>query len=265
MQKRFRLAESPEAGVYCDERGLFVGGTPLLERTSDVAAWRPRPLAHLNRTLSQVYELEIDVLAKLNGIAAVAKALERNDIAHAQLITLFLRIPDPPTLSKASGRAFEQEVLGLAANLGACRLLKLDWDPAKHPRWPAGTAGGVGGQFSPEGEDTGPSGDQSAAHLTQGGIAVPFPGEIPEVTPRPYPLPSEIVPPPIAIPNALPRNPYPDRPECAREWEDAEKYCADLARRGLLGKHPYIGHGNLYDQCVRGQVSADCGGNVVRV
>src|ERR1700722_17681958 len=95
-----------------------------------------------------------------------------------------------PALSKASGPEFEHEVLGLAASLRACGLLKLEWDPAEHPRWPAGTTGGVGGQFSPAGDGTAAASDgQPSAHLIPGQITAPFPGEIPWVTPRPVPVP----------------------------------------------------------------------------
>ena len=59
------------------------------------------------------------------------------------------------------------------------------------------------------------------------------------------------------------RNPFPHRPKCVREWDEAEEYCWRLARHDRLGKHPYEGHGDDYEQCVRGQVSADCGGNPI--
>src|ERR1700683_3868963 len=106
MQRRFQLADTPSAGVYCDEGGLFVGGTPLLEHVSKGASWQPRPLDQLSLALGRVYGLEVDGAAIANGIAALAGALDRHDVAHAQLVTLFLRMPDPPALSKASGPEF---------------------------------------------------------------------------------------------------------------------------------------------------------------
>jgi len=75
-------------------------------------------------------------------------------------------------------------------------LLKVDWDPTKHPRWPAGSPGGIGGEFAQ--------------------IAIPAPFELPGW----IPLPSEIVPPPV-IPDIYARrelrNPYPNRPECEEQ------------------------------------------------
>lgn len=48
------------------------------------------------------------------------------------------------------------------------------------------------------------------------------------------------------------------------EWADAEKYCKDLLKRGKLSSaHGNRGLGGNYDQCVRGQVSEECGGSAV--
>jgi hypothetical protein len=90
-------------------------------------------------------------------------------------------------------------------------------------------------------------------------IAIPL--DVPETVP--FPLPSEIVPPlttPI-LPQNVPQNPYPSRPECVKEWADAEAYCRDLQTRGLLGRGDYRWMGKTLTQCVMGQVSEDCGGN----
>jgi hypothetical protein len=215
-------------------------------------------LHKLNQILSTIYGVEVDAATRVDGLAAVARALERGDVAHAQLVALFLRMPEPPRLSKASRRPSEEVLLDLVTSLLAAGLLKLDWDPAKHPRWPAGTDGGVGGEFSPVGDGGSPS-DRSGPHFDQG-IAIPFPGEIPEVTPRPLPFPSEIVVPPLTAPGAMPRNPYPDRADCVKEWADAQEYRGDLAKRGLLGKGDYRRHGKTFAECVMGQVSERCGG-----
>lgn len=94
-------------------------------------------------------------------------------------------------------------------------------------------------------------------------FAIPLPYDVP--IPGAVPMPSEIVPPPIVVPDVLPRdvpkNPYPDRAECAEEWESAERYYYNLQRRRLLGKGDYRGMGKTFEQCVRGQVSEGCGGN----
>ena len=199
--KRFRLSEGHSSGVSCDERGLSVGGTPLLERIKlgDASPeWRPRSVADLNRDLSRAYGFEVDAVAKIAAFNAAARALERGDVAHARITALFLRIPDPPSLSKLSGQQSQQQMSELAADLHTCGLLKFEWGPAKHPRWPAGMPDGVGGQFSPAGAGEGSLGDEPSARAAQGTTTFPHSGEIPEAAlPRPFPFPSEVVPPPI--------------------------------------------------------------------
>ena len=87
------------------------------------------------------------------------------------------------------------------------------------------------------------------------------------VAPRyaPIPFPTEITPiplvPPDVHPRDLPKNPYPDRPECAQEWAEAQEYCRGLLAKGLMGKGDYRGMGKSLYQCILGQVSEDCGGN----
>jgi len=260
FERYFRLADRAGGGVCCNSRGLFVGETALLERadTSDGHAdWRPRPLAELNRDLARAYGLPVEFAAKAGGLAAVARALGRGDLAYAQIATLLLQIPDPPSLTKADPASPER--LDLARALQAGGLLNRDWDPAKHPRWPAHSPDSVGGRFAPR------DGDAIAdapAPVVQAQVTLPLPFDIPAI--EPIPLPSEIVPPivvPDTLPRSLPQNPYPSRPECVREWDEAREYCQDLKRRGVLGKGDYRGMGNTIAQCIMGRVSEACGGN----
>ncbi|MGA2494844.1 MAG: hypothetical protein ABSF67_18200 [Roseiarcus sp.] len=121
-------------GVRCDERGLFVGGAPMLERSARPGGregWTPLPVADLNRDLEACYGFPVDALAKQGGLAVVALALERNDLALAQIAALLLRFPDPPSLTKDSSA---QGAAALARQLVDCGLLKADWDAARHPR-----------------------------------------------------------------------------------------------------------------------------------
>ena len=64
-------------------------------------------------------------------MAVVARALERNDLALAQIAALLLQFPDPPSLTKDSSA---QGAAALAWRLIESGLLKADWDAAKHPR-----------------------------------------------------------------------------------------------------------------------------------
>jgi hypothetical protein len=271
--RRFSLSDVPGVGVSCGENGLFVGGVPLLERVCDsgefgLDQWRLRPASALNRDLSACYGLPVEVDRKIDGLVAVSQALSRGDMMHAQIATLHLEIPDPPTLAKSIQTP--DDILDLARRLRSSGMLKADWDPTQHPRWPAGSPGGIGGEFAPAGtayddatsteqSTNGHSGAEPNASVIPAQLTLPVPFDFPIP-----PLPSEILPPPV-IPNTyprdLPRNPYPDRPECEEEWAEATDYCLKLKARNLLGRGDYSGSGRTLSQCIMGRVSQDCGGN----
>jgi hypothetical protein len=103
-----------------------------------------RPSEELERDLGAGYGLPIDIAAKHGGLAGVARALERGDLALAKIAAVLLQFPDPPSLAKDAPPCGSVE---LAAQLFESGLLKGDWDPAKHPR--TGTAPNPG-QFAVE-------------------------------------------------------------------------------------------------------------------
>ena len=103
----------------------------------------------LNRDLSKRYGIPIDINAKSGGLIAIARALNRGDLLYAQITTLHQQIPDPPPLTKSAQTM--GDIVALAQQLRASGLLKADWDPLKHPRWPPGTPGSIGGEFAPRG------------------------------------------------------------------------------------------------------------------
>jgi hypothetical protein len=260
----FRLAAAIGGGVSCSEEGLFVGEIALLERvrgSNGSWRWRPRDLPHINRDLSKCYGLPIEFDQKFAGLELISNALNRSEFGRAQIAALHLRLPDPPVIAKSAQNRLE--VVQVARRLQASGLLKAGWDSSKHPRWPAESPDGVGGQFAPVGDESGSGGE--SARLIPAQVAVPVPFESP--LPGAIPLPPEIVFPPIVTPNITPReapsNPYPDRPECVEEWASAYEYCRRLKREGKLGRDGYRGAGNSISQCVRGQVSQDCGGNIL--
>ncbi len=262
----FGLSLKTSDGVFCSDDGLFVGGVPLLERVSegyDWARWQLRPVRDLNYDLAKRYGLPVDIERKVSGLSAIARALNNGDVMHARIASLHLQIPDPPAPRKSMQTA--SEVSELARRLQASGLLKADWDPAKHPRWPAGSPDSTGGRFAPTGSDTGSSASAvSDARIIPTQMTIPAPFDFP--MPGTTPFPSEVVPPP-AIPNVSPRdgpqNPASDSPDCAEEWADAAKYCSDLMRKGLLGREGYRGQGRTFEQCVKGRVSQRCGGSSV--
>ena len=183
FERYFRLADRARgSGVCCSNRGLFVGETALLERadaSDDRADWRPRPLADLNRDLARAYGLPVEFGAKIGGLAIVARALGRGDLAYAQIATLLLQIPDPPSLTKSDPTS--PESLDLARNLQASGLLNRDWDPAKHPRWPAHSPDGVGGRFAPRDGAAAAEASAPDASTIQAQVTLPLPFDIPAI------------------------------------------------------------------------------------
>jgi hypothetical protein len=254
---RFALSEDSRSGIACCEEGLFVAGVALLEKALERnAGWLPRPVSDLNREIAQQYGLPFDLSAKLDSLRAIARALDVGDLIYARLLTLHLRIPDPP-----EDKSNVDELVVLARRFRANGLLKVAWDPTKHPRWPAGSPGSVGGEFAPAGTSGDPETDEQTSQTTTAQITIPAPWALPDLTP----FPSEIVPAPLA-PNFDPRHSlesYPDRPECVEEWAYAISYCQKLIGRGLLGTDGYRGSGKNFQQCVLGLVSESCGGNSV--
>jgi hypothetical protein len=153
---------------------------------------RPQPRAE------RCYGLPVEIDRKMDALGAVARALSRGDLIHAQIATLHLQIPDPLRLAKSPPSS--EEVIGLANRLRASGLLKADWDPTKHPRWPAGSPDSIGGRFAPAGTASGDSGaEEPGPRVMPAQITIPMPFELPGI-----PFPSEILPPPV-IPDIYPR------------------------------------------------------------
>jgi hypothetical protein len=256
----FGLSDQHGHGVSCDENGVFVGAVPLVEPCHGCAGlrkFRPRPLADLNRDLSKRYGLPLDLSAKTASLAAIAQALSRGDILHARIATLHPEMPDPPPLAKAARPIME--VIALAKELRASGLLKADWNPAKHPRWPAGSPDGIGGEFAPAGIGDEPAGGEPKATVIPAQLTIPAPFDF--ALPRGVPLPQEIVPPLGIYPRRELVNPYPDREGCDEEWAAALRDCYELLRSKQLGRGNNRGSGRTFEKCVMGRVSERCGGN----
>jgi hypothetical protein len=134
--RAFLLSATRDAGrISCDAQGAFAGDVPLLKRADVGGAsntWTVRPVAELNDELTARYRLPIDASSKLGALALIAKALSRGDLAMAAIATVQMQFPDPPSL--AQGVESADETMRRALELHRSRLLKANWDPAKHPR-----------------------------------------------------------------------------------------------------------------------------------
>jgi hypothetical protein len=127
---------------------LFVGGVPILERASGndgSTEWRPRPTKNLNRDLSKRCGLPVEIDSRIERLTGIGRALDRGDLVYAMMASLHLEFPDPPDPTKSTPG--HRAVVDLSRSLKASGLLKAD--PSKHPRWPAGSADGIGGEFAP--------------------------------------------------------------------------------------------------------------------
>ncbi len=152
MIREFRLSPPDSGrGVSCDANGAFVGCVSLLQRTDIYGEdrWEPRNCEQLSDEIGLEFGLPIDVSKKAGGLRAICNALNEGDVARAQIATVLLGIPEPPSLQK-SARS-ESEMINFIRDLHWSGLIKADWDPDKHPRWPAGAPESQGGEFAPMG------------------------------------------------------------------------------------------------------------------
>lgn len=91
----FRLDDDTGSGfeLSCDAGGLALAGVPLLYRTA--AGFAPRPRDELDLLLRHANQGREQPLAlSASGLLAVAGALNRGDLAKAQLAAVFMRVPE---------------------------------------------------------------------------------------------------------------------------------------------------------------------------
>jgi hypothetical protein len=150
----WRLSEpgADNLGLACNEEGLFLGRTPLIERRD--GRFVVRDARELQRLLSRVYQTEVDPTPLLGGLTTVAAALNANDLLLARIAAVHLRIPDLP--DDAARERLEAEDRLIKYARGEPVAKSGDWNPALHPR--AGTAPNPGWFASTEGgSDENPS------------------------------------------------------------------------------------------------------------
>ncbi len=151
--REFRLSPpSSGRGISCDENGAFIGSIPLLRRSrvNGKEVWQPGDCNQLSKQVSANYGVPIDMSSKIGGLNAISRALNEGDIARAQIATVLLGIPEPPTLAK--NKSSRSERIKFIRDLHWSGLIKADWNSDEHPRWPAGAPDSQGGQFAPKGE-----------------------------------------------------------------------------------------------------------------
>ncbi len=132
---KFKLLPSRDHGsVSCDEMGPKVGNVRLMKRTLDAygnEVWAPRDSDILNALLTAHYRCPIDLTGKIEGLHAVARALNKGDVTHACFVTIFLQFPGLPPFDDEAEDRYDE----LLKSLQWSGLLKADeeWNK-KHPR-----------------------------------------------------------------------------------------------------------------------------------
>lgn len=148
--RQYRLSPYKGEGIHCDAAGAFVGGVPLLQWSS--GTWWARDNVELSERLSEVYGLPVDFAGKSEGVSAIARALNKGDIARAQMIALHLQLPEPLPLAKNAPS--QNDVDMLTGLLECAGVLKINY---RH--YPAGSPDRKGGRFAPKnGDGSQPSG-----------------------------------------------------------------------------------------------------------
>ncbi len=105
---------------------------PFFKRMNDLSgreAWAPRSTTALNADLGFCYGLPVDVASRAGSLMVIARALNDGAVLRAKIATLHLQFPDLPPLTRS-----HEEAAALAKALYQSGILKVDWDPAKHPR-----------------------------------------------------------------------------------------------------------------------------------
>jgi hypothetical protein len=89
----FKLSQEPgRLGLRCDAEGLSLAGVPLLVRNGD--RFQPRSAIEIQRLLSRAYQAEIWWVNRIEGIGAVARALNEGDMVRAMITAVRLKLPE---------------------------------------------------------------------------------------------------------------------------------------------------------------------------
>jgi hypothetical protein len=157
----WRLSEGGEdnLGLACTNEGLVLGRTPLVEQQDQRFFVRER--SEIERLLRRAYRTDLAVDRLMPGLAIVALALNANDRGLACIAAVHLRLPDLPDRTARDDMEAEDSLIRSSNRESAPprEIHKASPDDPKHPGWPAGTPGGLGGEFRPK--------DGAEAALTQ--------------------------------------------------------------------------------------------------
>lgn len=141
--REFRLANAPGDGLhpYVDRHGAYIGnGVALLGRTAG-GRWQPRKRKQLDWLLSKGYGKTFELDWRMDGLACVARALNKGDLSLAKIALVHCELPALPG-ADAARRMNEAEAI----------LAKYNPDWLDEPRIDAGLSGA--GEWAGQGEFT---------------------------------------------------------------------------------------------------------------
>lgn len=163
MIRFWRLSEAGEdnLGLACSANGLELARTPLIERHGDSFVVRQRD--EIERLLSRAYRCDFTADRLMPALAVVAAALNTNDRCLAHIAAVHLRLPDVPNQTARQDMEAADFLIKLTRDASSSTLepprrwagptleiRKASPNDPKHPGWPAGTEGGLGGKFRPK-------------------------------------------------------------------------------------------------------------------
>lgn len=93
ITRNFRLTNEPGAlGLSCTETGLSLAGVPLVQKSD--TGFVPRPTGEIEALLAAAYGAELAAAELLPAFDAIARALDRGDLAHAANAAVLTRLSE---------------------------------------------------------------------------------------------------------------------------------------------------------------------------
>jgi hypothetical protein len=125
----WRLSEAgpDNLGLACTDDGLFLGGTPLIERHDGRFVVRDRD--EIERLLRRGHRYIGEADRLVPGLVAVARALNAGDQCLARIAAVHLKLPDLPNQAARDAMEAEDSLIEYARDGGS-----IDWNPELHPR-----------------------------------------------------------------------------------------------------------------------------------
>jgi len=215
----WRLSEAgaDNLGLACNDEGLALGRTPLIERRG--GRFVVRDSRDIQRLLSRAYRTDVDAGPLLGGLATVAAALNANDLLLARIAAVHLRIPDLPDGTARDALEAEDRLIKHGRDVVVVKYGDANWDPEQHPR--TGTAPNPG-WFAPT---DGSGDDSSRAQVAENEDAAQH------ANPSPGPGDDRVKPPP--------GDDYIDELHDLVEWIANAKPEDEAAIRAEIKKHFY--------------------------